>query len=229
VQSLSVRGRGRLFGYGEDETVANEGNAYREAWRRARTLEDLGELTAAWAEGTVKWMPTDASEPYEETEPLREVLAAINRNGFVTTFSQPGEAIDEEGRGQRAAVEGWAREGIARCLGSLALWTDLLVFAFEPGNYSAGYQVPITTAVFRPFTWVGGYDGHELLEQYAEDCSREAIEEIMQAWTMVIIDPCWGRKSHLWEHVSAALEGRSPETRFSVEPYHTGLDHDFGV
>ncbi len=53
MQSLSVRGRGRLFGYGEDETVANEGNAYREAWRHARTLEDLGELTAAWAEGTV--------------------------------------------------------------------------------------------------------------------------------------------------------------------------------
>ncbi len=56
-------------------------------------------------------MPTDASEPYEETEPLREVLAAINRNGFVTTFSQPGEAIAKKGVGQRAAVEGWARGG----------------------------------------------------------------------------------------------------------------------
>jgi hypothetical protein len=34
--------------------VANKSNAYQEAWRRARTLEDLGELTAGWAEGTVK-------------------------------------------------------------------------------------------------------------------------------------------------------------------------------
>ncbi len=174
-------------------------------------------------------MPGDADEPYEETGPIREVLAAINRRGFVTTFSQPGVPLDDEGGAQRASVEGYATEGVARRLGALALWTDLIMLVFPPGDYESGYQVPITVEEFRPFTWLGAYYGHVELEPYAEDCSPEAVGELVRAWRVSIIDPRWGRESYLWEHVSATLEGRSPETRFSVEPYDAALDTDFGV
>jgi len=209
--------------------VTSESDAGQQAWRRARTLEDLGELTARWCEGTLRYMPTDAPEPYEETEPIREVLASINRSGLMTTFSQPGEPLDNEGYAQRACVEGYATEATARRLGTLALWTELLMHVFPPSRYQGGYQVPVTIAEFRPFTWVGGYFGQSELEYYAEDLSREALTELSEAWTVTIIDPVWGREDYLWEHVSTVLEGRSPETRFSVEPYDTGLDFDFGV
>lgn len=209
--------------------MTDDSAAGRQAWRQARTLEDLGELTARWCEGTLRYMPTNAPEPYEEMAPIREVLASINRSGLVTTFSQPGVPLDDEGHAQRASVEGYATEATARRLGTLALWTDLLMHVFRPGNYEGGYQVPITVEEFRPFTWVGGYFGQTQLEYYAEDLSREALAELSKAWTVTIIDPVWGREGYLWDHVSAVLEGRSPETRFSVEPYDSGLDFDFGV
>lgn len=205
-----------------------QGDAARRAWKEARTLKDLGELTARWCEGTLRYVPGDADEPYEETEPIREVLASINRKGLMTTFSQPGVPM-AEGSAQRAAVEGYAKEDVARRLGTLALSTDLVMLVFSPGDYESGYQIPITVEEFRPFTWLGAYYGHVELEHYAEDLSPEALKEIVRAWRISIIDPVWGREGYLWEHVAAILEGRSTETRFSVEPYDTGLDNDFGV
>lgn len=204
-------------------------NQDRQAWKRSETLEDLGELTARWLEGSIEHSPWYGGDPDPETEPIRGVLATFNRHGFVTTFSQPGVPLDDEGYAQRASVEGYATEAIARRLGTLALWTDLLMHVFAPGNYRGGYQIPVTVEEFRPFTWVGGYYGHAGLEHYAEDLSREAMVELSNAWTVSIIDPHWGREDYLWKHISEMLEGQSPETRFSVEPYDTGLDFDFGI
>lgn len=204
----------------------DSGNADREAWERARTLEDLGELTARWLDGTLKYMPGYADEPDQETEPIRGVLAAANRRGLVTTDSQPGVPMDA-GSGQRAAVEGYAKEEVARRLGALGLWTELLVFIFPPGDYSWGYRVPITVDEFHPFTWLGSSHRRVELQSDARYYSREALEELAGAWKVVIIDPRWGREWYLWEHLSAVLERRSPEDRFSVEPApHLGLDDD---
>jgi hypothetical protein len=204
-------------------------DADRDAWGHAITLEDLGELTARWLDGTIGYNPGYGGDPDPETGPVVEALAAINRRGFVTTFSQPGVPLDDEGHAQRASVEGYAREATARRLGTLALRTDLLLHAFPPGNYEAGYQVPVTIEAFRPFTWVGAYYGKTELEHYAQDLSREALAELSEAWTVSIIDPSWGRLGYLWEYVIAVMEDRDPDTRFSVEPYNTELDSDFGV
>ena len=209
--------------------MSGDFDADRAAWGQAITLEELGELTARWIEGTLGYNPGYGGDPDPETGPIAEALASFNRRGYMTTFSQPGEPLDDEGCAQRASVEGYATEATARRLGTLALRTDLLLFIYAPGNYEAGYQVPVTIQEFRPFTWTGAYHGQFALEHYAEDLSPEAVAELAEAWTVSIIDPSWGREGYLWDHVSAVLEGRDPDDRFSVEPYDTGLDFDFGV
>lgn len=62
-------------------------------WRDARTLADLGELTARWLEGTVGSVPgtVPGCGPDEETGPLVAVLATANRAGFVTSAG-PGRS-----------------------------------------------------------------------------------------------------------------------------------------
>ena len=62
-------------------------------WRAARTLADLGELTAQWLEGKIASIPAvvPGCGPGEETAELIPVLAACNRAGYVTTVSRPGE------------------------------------------------------------------------------------------------------------------------------------------
>lgn len=200
----------------------------REAWGRAASLEDVGELTARWLEGGLDHHPLQfGGGPDSETGPLRETLAAANRRGFVTECSQPGVPTDGAGSAQRAAVQGRARETLARRIGALGLRTDLLVFVFPAGDYRHGYQVPITVEEFRPFSWMGGYFGHEEIEPYAEDCASEAMADLAAAWAVKVIDPRWGREAYLWEHLSAVLDGRDPGGRFSVEPApHLGLGDD---
>jgi hypothetical protein len=78
-------------------------------WDKARTVADLGELTARWLEGSISWNPTYTNgdtyaaevgtfnrPPEDETKPYVHLLAAVNRAGFVTNFSQPGEVACRE-------------------------------------------------------------------------------------------------------------------------------------
>lgn len=65
----------------------------RARWRAARSIADLGHLTALWLEGEVASHPSCATPnfgPDEETAHLVPVLAAANRAGYLTDNSQPG-------------------------------------------------------------------------------------------------------------------------------------------
>lgn len=62
--------------------------ADRRRWAAARTLPDLGELTAQWCTGQVAQTPGHAGGPCPETLPYLDLLAAVNRSGFVTEGSQ---------------------------------------------------------------------------------------------------------------------------------------------
>ena len=88
-------------------TVGAMSTADRQAWEAARTLADLGELTAQWLEGAIASQPayTPGCGPDPETAPLIPVLACCNRAGYVTNGSQPGEA----GTGYDGALVGTAR------------------------------------------------------------------------------------------------------------------------
>ena len=74
------------------------------SWKTARSLADLGELTARWLEGTEPNHPCCASGADEETSPLIVELAALNRAGFVTDFSQPADQL-EDGSGHGEALQ----------------------------------------------------------------------------------------------------------------------------
>jgi hypothetical protein len=56
-------------------------------WRTARTLADLGKLTARWLEGEITTTPSHLGPPDSETTDLIPTLAAANRAGFVTDQS----------------------------------------------------------------------------------------------------------------------------------------------
>src|SRR5690242_948094 len=94
--------------------VTNDRN--RQGWACARTLADLGQLTARWLEGDLATVPGYGCRPAAETALLVPVLAAVNRAGYVTAGSQPGHAgpgYDRARWEQRAAVEGLAAPPLA--------------------------------------------------------------------------------------------------------------------
>ena len=193
-----------------------ENNGSEIKWLNTKNLNDIGELTAQWIEGNLPFYPLYGGETLdEEGFELRQSLTYFNRNGFVTTFSQPAEILDNEGFAQRACVEGLASEKTAKKLSILALTTNLLVFAFPPA-WIGGYQIPITLDGFQPYTWCGGtFDGD--LEHWEKAVSSSAFQEINSSWTVVIIDLVWGRKDYLWQEVSKILSDEY-DKRYSVVP-----------
>ena len=193
------------------------------SWKTAKSLEDLGELTNRWLESAEAEHPCSEGGPDTETSLLVADLVALNRSAFVTDFSQPGEPMDD-GSGQRAAVSGFCREDVARRVGALGLWTDLIVIAFPPGC-EGGHYVPITINGHRPVTWSGRHN-LEVFEQYAESCGAEAVDELRNGWTVEIIDPQWGRDRYLWAHMADAVTRRKP-TRFDTKPANESLGTDF--
>ncbi|ASR39866.1 hypothetical protein BAY61_31770 (plasmid) [Prauserella marina] len=69
----------------------NMSRADAERWYAARSLTDLGQLTAAWLEGELESQPgyVPGNGPDEETNELVPILAAVNRAGYLTMCSQP--------------------------------------------------------------------------------------------------------------------------------------------
>ena len=134
--------------------------ADRRAWEAARTLADLGELTAQWLEGAIASQPayTPGCGPDPETAPLIPVLACCNRAGYVTNGSQPGEAgtgYDGAWWEQRAAVEGFASPAVAERIWEAAEPAGLTVIAHAPATlprWRIRYDqaVPVTRAPGAP-------------------------------------------------------------------------------
>lgn len=193
------------------------------SWADAGSLEDLGELTAGWLQGEGFEHPLYGNGPDEETAEILSDLVALNRRGLVTTFSQPGEPLDDAGFGQRAAVEGCASEEMARRIAAVTLYTDLLVFVYQPG-WEGGYQVPITVCDHHPFSWCGAVWGLEERQYLADACSPRGALALYGAWEVVAIDPKWGRKRRLWRELRRITNLRTPGTRYTIAP-HPDLGH----
>lgn len=187
-------------------------------WGSARSFEELCELMARFLEGNGDEAP--GSGPVEEeTRPLIPYLSALNRAGFLTTCSQPGE-LSAEWR-QRAFVEGFALEEEARRIARLSLFTDLHIVAVPPG-YSAGFHTPVVVREFMPHGW-SGFSSFEEIRFFAEECSPTAIADLRRAWSISAIDLKWGRSEHLWEKLAQALV-------FSERPHpDLGLEVDFAI
>jgi len=178
-------------------------------WQQASSFQELCELMACFIEGTCKYRPGYGGEPLdEESQPLIDYLAALNRAGFLTDCSQPG--LDVGHSKQRAFVTGYASEAVAVQIEKLSLTTDLYVSVSQPGDIN-GCRMPVTIDVFKAFTWAGDTaideeKGYFIeLVHFEEDCSPLAFQELRQACYISVIDLCWGRKDSLWDELAKAL------------------------
>jgi hypothetical protein len=181
---------------------------YEKEWEQPLGLPAVGELTARWLEGK-GWSPWQCgSPPDEETDSLIPALAEMNRLGYVTNFSQPGDS-DTYGR-QRAAVEGYCAYPQAECLAALTLRTDLVVITHYPGSRFTTYEMPITE-VPCVRDGVEGWRTHTKLagaappDQEWEGIHPRTVLELEQCYVLAIFDPQWGRNDVLWPAILQAL------------------------
>lgn len=164
-------------------------------------LATLGEFTAQWLEGA-GWSPWNGDGPPDsETAPLVPYLAAMNRLGYATDFSQPGE-LDDAGA-QRAAVTGYCDHAQAECLASLSLSSDLVVIAQYPG-VDAEYELAITRDGEHTHTRLGGHNCY-CVEEPWPGAHPHTAALLSDCYYVAVCDPQWGRDELLWPSVVAAL------------------------
>ena len=187
-------------------------------WQSARTLADLGQLTARWLETDLADVPGYSGPPAAETLTLVPVLAQLNRAGYLTNSSQPGEAglgYDGERYEQRAAVEGFAGAKLTHTLTDAARDAGLTVIAYDPAGlprWRNRYRhcMPVTQAGGHAFTRFGAHLSRRFLRDgwvgYG-DCHPAAVEAVCAAWQVTVIDPVWGRPNLLWDVLSDAVTG----------------------
>ena len=186
-------------------------------WAEARTLLEVGELTAQWLEGRIPKSPWYRGAPDPETTEIVPVLAALNRIGFVTTMSQPGRGLSEE-YAQRAEVSGYASRKLADHLEAATCMTDLVMLKLPAVKVRASIPITIDTqgvaSDFRtrsPVSPAYSFAGcssniKELRSLYSEgpadlgypSLSDEAIALMAHSERVTIIDPIWGRRELLW-------------------------------
>jgi hypothetical protein len=181
-------------------------------WATARTLGEMGELTALWLEGELEQTPTHAGPPAEETKPLIQVLAAMNRTGAVTVTSQPGcdEMIDGSRWLQRAGVDVLTSHELADALSSAAARRGLSVIRYGAPPAAMDYyyatEALVTLDGEEPCTWFGRAMAVSDLLQMYEGCSPELLAALCEAEQLTLVEPEWGPSNRLWELLGALKE-----------------------
>lgn len=187
------------------------------AWKNAKTFQDLCELMALFVEGKLPFSPSCGADTVDsETTALVPYLARFNRSGFLTLGSQPGE--DSPEWKQRAFVDGFALEPIARRIARLSLYSDLHIVVAPPG-FQAGFHTPVVINNFMPHGWAG-FSTFEEIDDFAECCEATAIEELCLAWSVSVIDLQWGRTEHLWRELAREIcysERPHPDLELEVD------------
>jgi hypothetical protein len=196
----------------------------KKRWLEASSFEDIGELTALWIEGKISYHPFQCGGIDSETIPLAKTLAEFNRKGYITAFSQPAEPLTADGYGQRAAVDGYAQEELAKKLAALTLYTELLVIALPP-RVEWGYAVPITLDEFHPHTWTGHSSGTHEIEFLLDEGIILGASTLINAWQVCIIDLQWGRKDYLWDKVLKVINNDDDRlNQYDVTPLDLEVD-----
>jgi hypothetical protein len=190
----------------------------RQLWWSVRTLQDVGDLTALWLEGKIKSQPgyEPGYGPDPETQPLIGTLAAVNRAGYVTMGSQPGDSgigYDAAYWTQRAAVSGLADEAMYGRLKAAAQAADLTFLAHKAGWRTTGKDAIVVTE-----RWDRAYTrfGTRLSRRHLRDswvgygmCPRPVTDAMCEAWQVTIVDMRWDRNDRLWPALDE-VAGRNP-------------------
>lgn len=184
--------------------------ADRLRWAAARTLRDVGELTALWLEGELASQPGYMANrgPDPETRELVPVLAALNRAGWVTDVSQPGEepqiGYDGATWAQRAGVSGFAEPGLADWIEAAARAFGLLVLRHNGVSWRDRRAfVPVTIRDGWPVTGFGGRWSRRALNFRYAECGDAAVAQLRAAVQLTVVDPRWGPNDVLWPLLAA--------------------------
>ncbi len=191
------------------------------AWGGARTLSDLGELTAQWLEGELSGGPWQDGPFDNETHPLVPVLARLNRAGLVTTNSQPGTGPSEEDGVQRAWVSLLTTWEASRQLEDATYNTDLVLTSHVATEH--GY-IPSAIAVT---AWPGRQDdgawpwSSSLVHTRVGGCGppsslcldglSDEMNRLFDDCAQIdLLDPVWGRRHYLWDFLDRFLDAYEP-------------------
>jgi hypothetical protein len=185
-------------------TAINDTAEEMAVWEAARTLADLGELTAQWLEGHIRQQPRTAGPvdvDEDEAPGLTAALVACNRAGFVTNRSQAGYIGPSwDGAGhvyQHAAVTGLIKRGTARWLLRIAADTSLVIRLWPMEDETSGdvEYLPLTFFNGEPVTQFGPF-GMDCVEEIYQGCDG-AFDDLADTWVVTVYDPEPGRND-LW-------------------------------
>jgi hypothetical protein len=175
-------------------------------WSRARSIGDLGKAMADWLEGRVPSWPGCSVGPDDETLPLVPVLARLNRRGFVTTMSQPGDGgtcADGRPWTQRAAVEGWmaADDPLLPRIIRAARAAGLIVTVHGCGRAVGPRRgLAATRRGTETGLTVGGRVGRFRRRAEWRGAGRRARRQLAhEGVALAVIDPVWCRYDVLWD------------------------------
>lgn len=186
--------------------------ADRRRWLAARTVGDLGELTALWLEGRIASQPgyMPGYGPDEETLHLVPCLAMLNRAGWFTIMSQPGwgpgPGYDDAIWCQRAGVSGFTNTRLADQLAAAVADAGMLVLRHEHTAARSREEIPVTTHADDLCTSFGRHWTRRQLRSNYLDCSDEAVAALCNATQLTIVDPVWGRDDVLWPLLTTAAD-----------------------
>ncbi|ROQ65280.1 hypothetical protein EDD95_8142 [Streptomyces sp. CEV 2-1] len=191
--------------------------ADRTRWQAAHTLHDLGQLTAAWLEGTIQSRPGYQPRygPDDETLPHVQVLATANHGGYLTHGSQPGLLTTDANSthwAQRAAVDGFVSDPVVlRRLIDTAEKAGLEVIVNDLLDAQQGHG-PGTVVTLRDgegHTAFGRALGVGDLELMWRGFPK-AIDTAARALQVTLADPDFGPSTRLWEVLAEATTRTVP-------------------
>lgn len=165
------------------------------SWPAVRTLADMGELTARWLEGLDHTYPSYNGPIDPETAPVAAELAAINRLGFVTDFSQPGMYGDDHC--QRAAVSGFCTPEVAESLARGCAASVLIALDFAP-SWTDDLFIPVTLIDGEPLTFGRQRNDDDYIALCFEGTHPDGVRSLQEAYQVLVVDPAWGRNDMLW-------------------------------
>lgn len=195
-------------------------------WGAPTTHIELGEVVARWLTSDGVRSQTGHQPrrgPDLETLPLLEVLARVNRRGYVTDGSQPG---DEDLQfkptvlrwEQRAFVEGWADAAMAARLRRLTARHGLLIRCRRAGRRWTSAEAIDATRVITPTTVevtlaVGCTEAVPHVRNLRfPDVNDGMLKELLNGWNVTLVDPEWGPSDRLWRALDELADEIDAET-----------------
>ncbi len=209
-------------------------NPHRATWREARTLTDVGALTARWLTGDLPYHPayrpldgvTGPDPETTQTPGVIDALVALNRAGFVTWSSQPG--FDGPGHDgatwrQRPYVLGFAHHDTAWRLWEALhpvedndpRWTFLQSRAAGRGHHAQPNGVCVSTRDGKPHTTVDvGVSCREVDREFT-GLHWEARAVLTEVWQVLIVGTEFG-SNELWPALRKAAESLTPSVQVTT-------------